>query len=154
VNPVHTGAAFPVTDLVAYFAGRWALDREIADLGGARIAEFTGTATFTPDETTLVYQERGTLSMDGHRGPATRTLCYRLRGPGQADAHFDHGGFFHALDLRSGRWSTRHPCRDDLYQGEFVVRGPDAWRQDWTVTGPAKSYTLATTFRRATAGSP
>jgi hypothetical protein len=143
---------FPVTDLVAYFVGRWGVDRKILDSAGVGIAVFTGVAGFTPDQDALVYRERGTLVMGEHRGPASRVLHYRVRGPGRADVHFDHGGFFHALDLRSGLWSVRHPCRDDLYWGEFVVHGPDVWWQEWTAVGPAKSYTSTTVFRRRSVG--
>ncbi len=148
---MDTGADFPVSDLAAYFTGRWVVDREIVDPAGTRIAVFTGTASFAPDGDALVYQEQGTLEMDRYRGPATRTLYYRPRGPGQAAVHFDHGGFFHDLDLRDGRWSARHPCRDDLYRGEVVVRGPDDWRQRWTVAGPTKNHTVTTAYRRAPA---
>ncbi|MEU6264558.1 DUF6314 family protein [Saccharopolyspora shandongensis] len=145
---MHAATGFRVTDLVVYFAGRWGLDRKIVDSAGAVLAVFTGVADFTPDDDVLVYQERGTLVMGEHQGSATRVLRFRVRGPGLADVHFDHGGFFHDLDLRDGRWSVRHPCRDDLYRGEVVVHGPDAWCQMWTVTGPAKSYTSTTEFRR------
>ncbi|MGI8306531.1 DUF6314 family protein [Saccharopolyspora hattusasensis] len=145
---MRTATDFRVIDLVAYFAGRWELDRKIVDSAGAGLAVFTGVADFTPDDDALVYQERGTLVMGEHRGPATRVLRFRVRGPGLADVHFHHGGFFHDLDLRDGRWSVRHPCRDDRYLGEFVIHGPDVWWQVWTVAGPAKSYTSTTAFRR------
>ncbi|MEV6231388.1 DUF6314 family protein [Saccharopolyspora shandongensis] len=148
MDSAHTDTGFRVTDLVAYFAGRWGLDRKIVDSTGAGMATLTGVASFTSEDDALVYRESGTLVMGEYQGPATRVLHFRVRGPGLADVHFDHGGFFHDLDLRDGRWSVRHPCRDDLYRGEVVIHGPDDWCQVWIVTGPAKSYTTTTAFRR------
>ncbi|WP_263252756.1 DUF6314 family protein [Saccharopolyspora rosea] len=148
MDSVDAATGFPVTDLTAHFAGWWGVDREIVDPAGAQLAVFTGVASFTPDDDALVYRERGTLVMGENQASATRVLHYRLRGPGRADVHFDHGGFFHDLDLRTGRWSASHPCRADLYRVEFLVQDPDTWWQEWAVTGPAKSYTSTTEFRR------
>jgi hypothetical protein len=139
----------PVTDLEGYFGGRWVLDREIFDDSGARIGSFAGSATFTTEDVGLVYHEEGILELGRHRAPAHRTLHYRITGPGQAAVHFDYGDFFHELDLREGCWRTSHPCRDDLYRGEYRVLEPDRWQQEWTVAGPTKNHTLITRFVRA-----
>lgn len=69
--------------------------------------------------------------------------------PGRADVHFDHGGFFHELDLRAGHWATDHPCRDDLYRGSYEVLDARRWRQEWAVRGPAKDHLIVTRFTRA-----
>ncbi|RCW46122.1 hypothetical protein DFQ14_102424 [Halopolyspora algeriensis] len=139
----------PVSDLAGYLTGRWLLQRRITDAAGTPRGTFTGTATFTAETDTLMYHEQGTLQWDTYRGPAHRRLRYRIIGPGQAQVSFDYGDFFHDLDLRTGWWRTRHPCRDDLYRGEFHVFGPDHWQQLWTVAGPTKNHTLTTSFQRA-----
>lgn len=140
---------YPVADLAAYLAGSWHLDREITSLTGRIIGTFTGSATFTPNAGTLIYHEEGTLRFGSYQGPAFRTLHYHLRGAGQAAVYFDYGDFFHDLDLSEGVWSTQHPCRDDLYRGEFQVFGPDRWQQSWVVRGPGKNHSLRTLFIRA-----
>ncbi|MEU6132980.1 DUF6314 family protein [Saccharopolyspora sp. NPDC047091] len=142
-------ALFPVPDLARYLTGRWVLRRDIVDDAGARLGGFAGEAVFTADAGELVYRETGELELGAHRGPAHRTLHYRLADPATAAVHFDHGGFFHDLDLRSGRWLVEHPCRADLYRGEFAVHGPDSWWQRWHVAGPAKHHVLTTDFSRA-----
>lgn len=139
-----------VTDIEAYFVGRWRVDRVIFDASGARIGAFTGSLTFAVDDGVLVYHEDGVLDFGSHRGPATRTLHYAVTGPGQADVHFGYGDFFHEVDLREGSWSTRHPCRDDLYQGEYRIIDADHWQQEWVVAGPTKNHTMSTDFRRET----
>ncbi|MFR9729811.1 DUF6314 family protein [Saccharopolyspora sp. MS10] len=139
----------PVADLAEFFAGRWVLRRDIVDDRGARLGGFAGESEFTArDGDLVVYQERGELVLGSHRGEARRTLHYRLAEAGRASVHFDHGGFFHDLDLRSGRWLVEHPCRADLYRGEFEVSGPDSWWQRWRVSGPAKAHILTTAFTR------
>lgn len=136
-------------DLAAYFCGRWSLHREITDDAGQPVGSFAGRAEFRVEDGVLIYHERGELELGAHRGPAERTLHYRITGPGQAEVHFDHGGFFHDLDLRSGHWEVDHPCRADLYRGEFDLDGPDRWRQRWHVSGPAKANVLTSRFERS-----
>lgn len=139
----------PVPDLVAYFAGPWSLRREITDDSGEQVGEFTGTAWFTASEGALDYREEGQLRMGAHCGPAHRALRYVLTGPGQAEVRFDYGDFFHLLDLRSGECEAVHPCRDDLYRGQYRILGPDRWVQSWQVSGPTKNHALRTVFDRA-----
>ncbi|MFC4082121.1 DUF6314 family protein [Amycolatopsis samaneae] len=138
----------PVPDLAAYFTGTWRLTRDIVTTGGGDAGAVTGTATFTPAEDVLVYVEEGELRLGGYVGPMSRTLHYRLTGLDRAEVHFDHGGFFHDLDLGAGRWSTDHPCRADRYHGEFRVLDDARWQQEWTVTGPAKDHVILTRFVR------
>ena len=141
-------AYHPVADLPAHFAGKWLLEREITTADGAPAGEVTGFATFTEDSGVLIYHESGQLRLPAYTGPVTRTLHYRPTGPGRADVHFDHGGFFHEVDLREGRWDTTHPCRDDLYRGSYRVLDADRWRQEWAVRGPAKDHLIVTRFHR------
>lgn len=142
------GVDFAITDLAAYFAGAWRLSRDIVAADGQPMGEVTGTATFTWEDAVLVYAETGELRLNGYTGPVSRTLLYHPDGA-RAAVHFDHGGFFHDLDLATGRWRTDHPCRDDLYRGEYRVLDPDHWRQEWVVAGPAKDHVITTRFTRA-----
>ncbi|MBA8824639.1 hypothetical protein FHX42_001986 [Saccharopolyspora lacisalsi] len=143
---------WPVFDLADYLGGHWRLDRGIRDGAGAELGTFAGTAEVTVEGSVLVYDERGTLDVGTYRGPAHRRLRYRITGPGLAEVYFDYGDFFHDLDLREGWWRTRHPCREDLYRGEFHVHGRHEWEQAWTVAGPTKNYAMTTRLRRA--GAP
>ncbi len=145
---------YPVTDLAAYLTGRWSLHREIREPDGTPLGEFTGLATFTRRADTLDYAEDGTLSTGTYSGPAHRALRYHLTGPGRADVYFDYGVFFHDLDLREGTWRTDHPCRADLYRGEFRTGDADTWHQTWVVAGPTKNHTLSTSYRRVRQSSP
>ena len=138
----------PVEDLAAYFAGTWRLERAIVDEAGQPLGSFTGSAEFSVDGAVLDYREQGVLALGSHRGPAHRALRYCLDEPGTARVYFDYGEFFHDLDLRQGWWRTSHPCRDDLYRGEYRVLGPDRWWQRWVVSGPTKNHVLTTSFQR------
>jgi hypothetical protein len=139
---------WPVPDLAAYFGGEWRLDREIRTADGDPAGEVTGTATFTEADGVLVYHEEGELRLGGYTGPVTRALHYRPAGAGRASVHFDHGGFFHDLDLRDGHWTADHPCRADFYRGEYRVADAAHWRQRWAVRGPAKDHVIVTRFSR------
>lgn len=140
--------AYPVTDLTAYLSGRWRLDREIVAASGEPLGRFDGTCDFFAEGAEIVQRERGVLDFGAHHGEATRELRFRLTGPGTADVHFDHGGFFHAVDLTSGTWLASHPCAEDLYRVEYRVLGADHWRHEWTVRGPSKDHVIFSAFRR------
>ncbi|WP_307721562.1 DUF6314 family protein [Embleya hyalina] len=58
------------------------------------------------------------------------------------------GGPFHDLDLRTGRWNTRHPCAADFYDQEFTVVSQDEWHLRWRVSGPAKTQLPTSVHRR------
>lgn len=139
---------YPVPDLADFLVGSWSLRRTILASDGQRLGEFTGSGEFTPAGTVLEYRERGTLRFGGYQGSASRELRYHVTGPGQAAVYFDYGDFFHELDLRRGYWNTSHPCRDDLYRGEFEVLDSGTWWQCWEVSGPTKNHVLRTRFRR------
>lgn len=142
---------YPVTDLAAWLAGRWQLERTITDAGGRPTAHFTGTLTVTRDgPATLRSQERGHLTHDGRTFPAHRRLRYDLHGA-TATVRFEHGGHFHELDLRTGRDDAVHPCGDDTYRGHTEVVDADRFVQVWRVTGPTEDYTSTT---HATRTSP
>jgi hypothetical protein len=133
------------TDLLAWLAGRWTIERAINGRPGA----FTGTARFVPEEPDGIrWEEEGRLELDAYRGPATRTLHLVGRDAPSA-VRFDDGRPFHALDLRGGRWHAEHLCGEDVYRGEYVVESDDTLRVTWHVDGPGRADVIESVYRRA-----
>ncbi|MEB8336696.1 DUF6314 family protein [Streptomyces endophyticus] len=145
-----SGELWPVSDVLAFLAGRWRVERTVRDLAADVTGTFTGTTAFTAEGDGLLHFESGTFEWHGVARPAERTLRY-LPGedPGTAVVRFSDGRFFHDLDLRTGHHVADHPCSADLYRGEFTVSGADRWRTVWRVKGPAKDLLLTTEYRRA-----
>jgi hypothetical protein len=135
-------------DLAAYLCGRWGVDRVVRD-GEARGA-FAGTAEFSPTgaRAELLWDEAGELRLAGYEGPARRRLHLVPDGEGW-EVRFDDGRPFHPLDLREGRCAAAHDCGADRYEGEYVIRGPDAFDVVWRVRGPAKDQEIVSRYRRA-----
>lgn len=137
-----------VPDAVAYLVGRWSIDRTVIDeLFGAR-GSFVGTAEFRRVGDELLEEESGEFEWGGVTNPASRSHRLVPRADGTADVLFADGRPFHDLDLRTGRWSTRHPCAADFYDGEFTVVSQDEWHLRWRVSGPAKTQLLTSVYRR------
>ncbi|MFF4739880.1 DUF6314 family protein [Streptomyces sp. NPDC001262] len=148
--PAAVPTSHPVPDAVAYLAGHWSLDRTLIDLDTGSHGWFHGTAAFRPaaDETHVLHTEDGELSWNGTVNRAGRTLRM-LPGPdGTAAVMFADGRPFHHLDLRTGHWTARHPCGQDLYNGTYTVVSPDEWHLQWRTTGPAKNQELRSVYRR------
>ncbi|WP_020660594.1 DUF6314 family protein [Amycolatopsis benzoatilytica] len=141
--------AFPITDLNGYFSGDWRLARDIAGVDGEALGSAAGCVTFTLEDDVLVYHESGELRLGAHRGPFVRTLHYRPAGGARAAVHFDHGGFFHDVDLTTGEWTADHPCSADWYRGTYLLVDERRWEQEWVVTGPAKDHVITSRFTRA-----
>ncbi|MEU9188396.1 DUF6314 family protein [Streptomyces sp. NPDC048484] len=147
----------PVSDVLAYLAGSWRVERSVRDLASGASGSFTGTTVFErldgdgrddPSEG-LLHHESGTFEWQGVARPAERTLRFLPgEGAGRADVRFADGRPFHDLDLTSGRYVADHPCSADLYRGEFTVYDADRWRTVWRVGGPAKDLVLTTDYTR------
>ncbi|MFF1380154.1 DUF6314 family protein [Streptomyces sp. NPDC058308] len=146
-------ALHPVPRALEHLAGQWRVERTVYDLADGSEGRFTGTTLFSPlpapEAGGLLHHESGTFTWRGTARPAERTLRF-LPGEaaGTARVEFADGRFFHDLDLRSGRWTTEHPCVRDLYRGEFEVVDADRWRTRWRVGGPAKDLLLVTEYHR------
>lgn len=144
---------FAVADLAAWLPGHWELRRTIVAPSGRMLARFTGqleVVRLAPDQ--LHSYEHGTLVHQGRTSPAARELRYELHD-GTATVRFDHGGWFHDLDLSTGHCEVVHPCGADTYHGCTEVLDPDRWVQVWQVERPTESYvstTLATRGRTVT----
>ncbi|GAA0477676.1 DUF6314 family protein [Streptomyces sp. NPDC046215] len=154
--PLGTSGPHPVPDALAYLAGRWSVRRTLVDLGTGSRGTFDGTAAFRPLDGSagLLHVEEGQLSWNGTVNRASRTLQVLPAPDGTAEVTFADGRPFHDLDLRTGRWTTRHHCGADLYLATFTVVSPDAWQVQWRTTGPAKDHLLRTTHQRCAAAGP
>lgn len=144
---------FPVPDVLAHLRGTWRVERVVRDLADGSEGRFTGTTLFSPlpapEEDGLLHHESGTFTWRGVARPAERTLRFLPGDPaGTARVEFTDGRFFHGLDLRTGHWTTDHPCAADLYRSDFDVLDADHWRTRWRVGGPAKDLLLVTEYRR------
>lgn len=148
---MSSAAPHPVPDATAYLTGRWAVERELLDLRADTAGSFRGTARFERADADglMLHVEDGEL----HRGDGTavragRTLRLVPVPGGTAEVTFADGRPFHDLDLRTGRWTVRHPCAADRYDGTFTVVSPDEWHLRWRTTGPAKDHLLSSVYRR------
>ncbi|WP_328499486.1 DUF6314 family protein [Streptomyces sp. NBC_00414] len=145
----------PVSDVLAYLAGSWQVERSVRDLASGAAGAFSGTTVFerldgSSRSEGLLHRESGTFTWQGVARPAERTLRFLPGGaPGRADVRFADGRPFHDLDLTSGRYVADHPCSADLYRGEFTVYDVDRWRTVWRVGGPAKDLVLTTDYTRS-----
>jgi hypothetical protein len=134
--------------LAEYLLGTWRVERALHD-DGLGDGTFTGEATFTREDGGVVrWVETGRLVLGRYDGPAARTLEIVPDGAG-LQVRFADGRPFHRLDLHDGHCALDHPCGDDRYRGEFLVRGPDAFAIDWQVSGPAKAQRLSGRYERA-----
>ncbi|MCS0601892.1 DUF6314 family protein [Streptomyces sp. LP11] len=147
---VVTDEVWPVSDVLAFLAGRWRVERDVRDLASGDEGRFEGVTVFGAlAGGGLLHEESGTFRWQGVARPATRTLRFLPgRAPGTADVRFADGRHFHELDLSAGRFLADHPCAADLYRGEFTVCDAGRWRSVWRVGGPAKDLVLTTSYVR------
>ena len=138
-----------VSDVLAFLAGRWSVERSIEDSRSGQAAAFAGQAGFIPEqEGRLVLEEEGGLSYAGHSGPARRRLVYEGVENGMAMVYFAGGRFFVDLDLRGGAWRAVHDCGADRYEIVTAVRSSREVEELWRVRGPSKRYDALTLLRR------
>ncbi len=132
-----------LADLGSWLAGEWSVQRYISAGRGT----FRGVAAFTAQEDgTTRWHETGQLVLDGHEGPASRTLI--LDPDGQV--RFDDGRPFHRLDLATGRCEAEHLCAPDVYRGTFEVLDDETLVVTWRVRGPGRDDTIRTRYTRHT----
>jgi hypothetical protein len=133
--------------------GTWDFFRTIEDAHGGVDYAATGRATLARTGDVIRWHEDGLLERDGGRYPVTRTLRI-VSAAGTAvprwSVEFDDGRPFHEWAVGT---PLVHLCGADAYRGFITVDaadagGPREWRVNWNVTGPAKSYSLATHYRR------
>ncbi|MCC7282811.1 MAG: hypothetical protein IT556_10535 [Acetobacteraceae bacterium] len=137
-----------VTDLRAYLAGDWRIERRIRDRRLCCDGLFSGQARFGAAGAGLRCEETGRLRFGDYQGQARRGTFYDFVAPHKANVTFEQGGLFHDLDLRSGLWRALHPCGPDLYRGRIAARSADCWQAAWWVSGPRKDQIMLATYRR------
>ncbi|SHF67947.1 DUF6314 family protein [Streptoalloteichus hindustanus] len=153
-GPVTAHHPTPTRALFDSLVGQWALSRTISGFG-----VFDGTARFRPIQADVLrYREEGELvTATGERGPAYREYFYLLRGERILVCFTDTepgGRVLHdLLPAGSGAGplsaSAVHHCGRDVYTGHYDFRAPDRFDVRIEVRGPAKDYTIRSTYRRA-----
>jgi hypothetical protein len=133
----------PASELPAWLAGDWSVERDINAGRGA----FAGTATFTeqPDGT-LRWSEDGTMRLDAFTGPATRVLVVHPATPWEV--RFDDGNPFHPLDLAEGACTVEHLCGPDIYRGVYDPISADELVVRWAISGPGRDDTIVSRYQR------
>lgn len=126
--------------------GTWEFARSIEDRLSGEATSVEGVATFVPEDRWIRWHEDGTWFRAAEPVAVRRTLRIEERD-GDWFVTFEDGRDFHPWLLRSG---FIHPCGHDTYAG-LLAPGTDAaqWRLTWSVSGPAKDYTMRTTYTRA-----
>eukprot|EP00471_Norrisiella_sphaerica_P003185 CAMPEP_0184493604 /NCGR_PEP_ID=MMETSP0113_2-20130426/26458_1 /TAXON_ID=91329 /ORGANISM="Norrisiella sphaerica, Strain BC52" /LENGTH=458 /DNA_ID=CAMNT_0026878927 /DNA_START=143 /DNA_END=1516 /DNA_ORIENTATION=+ len=135
-----------VVDLREFLLGRWNFQRVMVDAGSPNedIEVMSGMASFTAgDKATpqdlaqtrmtleqascVLYSEIGMIQMNGVPVNTTRKMAYTFPNDDTRVAHVtfldgpNKDGYFHSLNLTSGRWEATHHCGPDLYKGKFNV---------------------------------
>ena len=134
------------------FLGRWSILREIRDETTATRGRLEGQAVFRQSdqwESSLTYEERGQLTMDGSPTlTAERTYLWFLgNDPNTIDILFQDGRPFHRLDLNCTMPFSSHFCSPDEYNVSYDFRSWPVWRSEWRVRGPRKDYRIWSRFR-------
>ncbi|MBP1805534.1 DUF6314 family protein [Rubellimicrobium aerolatum] len=127
------------------FLGQWRIARIIDDRLGPP-GRFDGAARFTPDGEGLRYREEGTLRLGGLTLAAHRDYLWRADEGGIA-VLFPDGRPFHRFRPEGRAAGTDHPCGRDLYRVAYDLTSWPDWAAEWTVTGPAKDYTMVSRYR-------
>ncbi|WP_434617822.1 DUF6314 family protein [Arthrobacter sp. A5] len=148
-----------VTDLRAYLAGSWRVERTLLDRSTGVRGRFQGTVLFEPADggptsqtstaKVLRQREHGTISWPTHTGTATREyLLHATTEPAILDMYFPDERFFHTLNLSTGRWTTGHGCDPDTYNVTYRAVSSMRLDYEWDVSGPAKDLLLSTSLFR------
>lgn len=121
--------------------GRWMFDRTIDDRFAGEQSRVTGTTEFASEpDGRIRWSETGVMEWQGKRLPVSRTLFIEPRETGWF-VTFHDGRDFHP-------WATdeevEHPCGADFYRGLIEPSPSGPWHITWSVSGPAKDYTMVT----------
>jgi hypothetical protein len=137
--------------IMAQFAGRWRVHRDITDFASRWTGTFEGEAVFAPskDVQTLLYREEGKLTFAGLRSAtATRDYIWRFPTDNLVEVSFADGRPFHSFDPTQTDTEADHLCAADFYQVRYVFDDGGNWRTEWRVEGPMKDYRMVTFYRR------
>ena len=135
------------------FAGRWRIERRIADARAGVEGRLEGVADFAAGEGGLVCTESGLLRYAGAPPMrARRVYLWRADGPGRIAVAFEDGREFHGFALRGEAAEAEHDCAPDRYRVRYDFSGWPDWRAEWRVRGPRKDYVSVTDYRRGEVG--
>jgi len=132
----------PTDRTLADFAGHWDIARWITPDAGPT-ARFAGQAEWRPTGDGLAYAETGMLYLDGATSMRAER---RYRWNADLRVYFDDGRFFHQVPAAGGQ--TEHWCDPDTYVVTYDFSAWPRFDTVWHVTGPRKSYRMASTFTR------
>eukprot|EP00913_Durusdinium_trenchii_P011049 g10373.t1 len=156
--------------LRGYLLGRWSVKKRFDYRTGGGRGELSGIASFEPcaeRPEVLMYEERGTMSLEGLPKPAYRLYCFNT-GVWPVEVYFVddptkkhlpsllpelpvHTSFFVPLSFDaggSGHASFQHLCVEDLYSGHFRALSPESFEWNWSVEGPQKDGAISATYQR------
>lgn len=126
--------------VLADFAGRWSLEREITPAVGPS-ASFRGQAVWSPDGNALRYVEEGQMQIEGHAAmQATRSYLWLP----DLTVQFDDGRFFHQVPAMGGE--TGHWCDPDQYAVQYDFSRWPRFEVSWQVHGPRKDYRMLSRY--------
>jgi len=135
------------TILLKSFLGRWTLNRKIEDEAAGRSGEFVGEAVFQRSGDGLLYEERGTLHLDGVPPlVAERRYLWRQGAGNRIEVCFDDGRPFHAINLDQTMPFDTHFCTPDVYDLVYDLRKFPSWGCRVRVEGPKKTYRLTSLY--------
>lgn len=128
--------------------GVWLLDRQIQHADGA-VFEFSGHASFVWQGNELKQTEEGMLraANGSSEMKATRSYIWVESDRG-IDVLFEDRRFFHSFRFDTVAAEAGHFCDPDQYDVSYDFSNADDWRSVWRVSGPKKSYTMTSRFRR------
>lgn len=132
------------------FLGEWHMSRQIMDRFADQRGTLSGTATLTAQGGQgLQYDEAGIFQL-GQGAPMQATRRYHwIFDETGVQVRFANGDPFHSFAPDSQSQGTDHPCGPDLYRVRYDFRGWPDWTAVWDVAGPAKDYTMKTSYCRA-----
>jgi hypothetical protein len=128
--------------------GLWRLDRRIRHSDGAE-NRFEGISRFSRSGKRLVQDEEGHLTgVAGQPGlKATRRYVWMLDSQ-RIEVLFHDMRPFHTIPTGVVCPETTYLCSPDRYHVAYDFSDMAAWRAQWRVEGPKKSYVMDSTFHR------
>lgn len=128
-----------------HFAGKWRLNREITSGSGDAFV-FAGRANFTWQQSGLVYNESGEVTLPNNKTMQSERTYFWRQGPAnQLEVYFDDQRYFHSFSGTTPY--AEHRCGDDHYKVRYTFGRWPFWTSVWQVSGPRKDYTMVSRYQ-------